>query len=55
MEKKCACGMPLDDFTSCSCNPHLCFYCCTCEESCSCACADNRDAEKESDEENNES
>lgn len=46
MEKKCACGLPLDEKTTCSCRPDTCIYCCACPEDCACGCYYLRDKEE---------
>lgn len=38
MDKKCECGMPLDENTTCKCEPGVCFYCCHCPKDCPCGC-----------------
>ena len=47
MDKKCACGLPLDEKTICSCQPDTCIYCCSCGEGCECGCQDNNFSEDE--------
>ncbi|MFH0805241.1 MAG: hypothetical protein V1916_03550 [Patescibacteria group bacterium] len=42
MAKKCACGMPLDKDTSCSCDSKTCVHCCTCGETCECNCQEKK-------------
>ncbi len=37
-QKKCPCGMPLDDKTQCKCNSELCIHCCECPDDCECDC-----------------
>lgn len=45
------CGMPTDDDSKCSCNPSLCFHCCSCPPDCACGCSNMIDdtAEEEDD------
>ena len=38
MDKCKECGMPIDDASSCSCDPELCKQCCKCEQGCKCGC-----------------
>lgn len=45
-EKKCACGMPLDEKTECSCEPGVCIYCCSCPENCQCGCKEKAKKEE---------
>lgn len=66
MDKCVKCGMPIDDDTRCSCEPSLCFHCCTCQPDCVCGCSamstnnddsdedDMDDDEEETDEEDDE-
>jgi hypothetical protein len=42
-EKKCTCGMPLNEKTECSCNPEVCVYCCSCPPDCKCGCQEKKD------------
>jgi len=49
-EKKCNCGMPLNEKTECTCNPEVCCYCCECPPDCQCGCQEKKeqmDKEKE--------
>lgn len=50
-QKKCACGMPLDDYTKCKCMPDTCYHCCTCPETCECGCMEKRKKDSEKTEE----
>lgn len=36
--KKCKCGMPLDENTSCKCDSDVCIHCCKCAPDCECGC-----------------
>jgi len=61
MDKCVKCGMPIDDDTRCSCEPSLCFHCCTCGPDCKCGCSamssvvvDLEDEEEEDEEEEEE-
>ena len=36
--KKCACGMPLDEETTCKCDETKCAHCCECDVTCECGC-----------------
>jgi TATA-binding protein-associated factor Taf7 len=49
--KKCVCGMPLTEETTCACQPELCVNCCSCEPDCTCGCQEKKDAAEESEEE----
>lgn len=49
-EKKCACGMPLDEKTTCKCNDEVCIHCCECEEDCDCGCAEKAAEDEEAEE-----
>ena len=41
MDKKCSCGMPIDEKTCCSCSPDLCYHCCECGAGCEdCGCSE---------------
>ena len=39
-DKKCACGIPLNDKTTCKCDPKACIHCCKCTPDCKCGCQD---------------
>ncbi|MFA5232541.1 MAG: hypothetical protein WC410_02655 [Candidatus Paceibacterota bacterium] len=41
-EKKCGCGMPLNEKTECTCNPEVCCYCCECPPECQCGCQEKK-------------
>jgi len=49
-EKKCACGMPLNEKTECTCDPSVCIYCCSCPPECTCGCQQKREAEAKQEE-----
>jgi hypothetical protein len=49
-EKKCECGMPLDEETECACEASKCIYCCECEDDCTCGCAEKCKKEDEDEE-----
>jgi hypothetical protein len=41
---KCVkCGLPIDEATRCSCEPEVCYHCCSCEPGCECGCIDKED------------
>ncbi len=42
-ERKCTCGMPLNEKTECSCNSEVCVYCCSCPPDCKCGCQEKKD------------
>jgi len=37
-QKKCVCGMPLDDKSECTCDKEVCIHCCECPDDCECGC-----------------
>ncbi|HRY52757.1 MAG TPA: hypothetical protein P5089_02805 [Candidatus Portnoybacteria bacterium] len=45
-DRKCQCGMPLDETTECSCQPGVCCYCCTCQPDCECGCQQKKAEQK---------
>lgn len=49
-ETKCACGMPLNEETTCSCEPGVCIYCCSCSQDCQCGCQEKKEKEAEKEE-----
>lgn len=42
--KKCGCGMPLTEKTTCACQPEVCIHCCSCEPDCTCSCQIKKEA-----------
>ncbi|MFA5029509.1 MAG: hypothetical protein WC518_02010 [Patescibacteria group bacterium] len=38
MDKCAKCEMPIDEETRCSCEPEVCFHCCSCGAGCGCGC-----------------
>jgi hypothetical protein len=50
-ERKCACGMPLNEKTECSCEPGVCIYCCSCPPECKCGCQEKKKQQEETTEE----
>ncbi|MDD5569198.1 MAG: hypothetical protein PHG23_02180 [Candidatus Pacebacteria bacterium] len=46
-ERKCQCGMSLNEETECKCEPNVCMYCCTCSEECSCGCKEKGEEKSE--------
>lgn len=53
-ERKCACGLPLNEKTECSCNPGVCIYCCSCPPECACGCQQKKEAEAKQEEDTQE-
>jgi hypothetical protein len=49
-EKKCACGMPLNEKTECTCDPSVCIYCCSCPPECTCGCQQKKEADAKQEE-----
>lgn len=45
-EKKCECGMPLNDEAKCACNPEKCIHCCSCGAGCACNCENKCEKEE---------
>lgn len=49
-DKKCACGMPLNEETKCDCKEDTCAICCECDENCGCGCQEKAKKIKEDNE-----
>ena len=45
-ERKCDCGMPLNNDMECSCEPGICIHCCKCPADCECGCKEKATKDK---------